>query len=322
MRTRSALARVSLAAAVALLAAPPAPAAAQQALSLDAAARPDLTLSLVAAPNPVPAGGTVTYTLTVRNRRPGTVTTTSGLTAAGGAPTQAAADVRVVQHLPAGITFRSASGDSGFACTFAAPTVTCTGGTVAPDGAATITVAATAHPFSLPRVSTASADPLNALAERDETNNGASVSVAIGLPDLLVAGVEYATRPHCVVPGPDGCLAAAGWDLVRTVTVRNAGLADATDVRLDVEAGWDYYPGAWVGIAAPDGFSCVTTSSSDYDHAWRCTGGGVPPGGAVAFKVSHRTPPIAGIVTDVALDPAGAILESNESNNFTRAICS
>jgi hypothetical protein len=56
MRTRSALARLSLAAAAALLAAPPAPAAAQQALSLDAAARPDLTLSLVAAPNPVRAG--------------------------------------------------------------------------------------------------------------------------------------------------------------------------------------------------------------------------------------------------------------------------
>jgi hypothetical protein len=304
--TRAARRSAPLLFALALLAAGLPKATAAQGLTIDT--RPDLTLGLVASPNPVPAGETVTYTLTVRNRRPGGGFTTTGSLI----PTQTATGVRVVHNLPSGITFQSATVEAGFTCAFAAPAVTCTGGTIAPDRAATIRIAATAHPFSLPRVSTAAVDPLNTILERDESNNGASVSVAIGLPDLTPSiernvetvysyGVPIARR------------------LEHVVTVHNTGPAAATGVTADLTLWWR--DGGGPGISATGGLTCTRTDGGTgwqiAWQSWRCRDGTVPAGGAATITVRSLFGlgwgPEAAL--EVVVDPVVAVLESNEGNN-------
>jgi len=82
----------------------------------------DLALTMADAPDPVPAKGTVTYTLHVANH------------GAGSAPGAA-----VVDTLPAGVTLASVSAG----CAAAGATVTCELGTLAPGAGATVTIAVT-----------------------------------------------------------------------------------------------------------------------------------------------------------------------------------
>jgi uncharacterized repeat protein (TIGR01451 family) len=68
----------------------------------------DLSVSQIAAPDPVLSGGNLTYTLSVNNAGP-----------------DAAYDLTLVDTLPAGTTFQGASG-TGWACSHNSGTVTCT----------------------------------------------------------------------------------------------------------------------------------------------------------------------------------------------------
>jgi uncharacterized repeat protein (TIGR01451 family) len=81
----------------------------------------DLSLTIDDAPDPVSAKGSVTYTLHVANAGPGS-----------------APGVAVVDTLPAGLTFSSASAG----CSQAAGTVTCDLGTMVPGATATVTITA------------------------------------------------------------------------------------------------------------------------------------------------------------------------------------
>ncbi len=74
----------------------------------------------------VAPGGTITYTLLVTNTGP-----------------SSASFVTVTDNLPAGVTYVSASG-SGWSCSFSAPTVTCTAGTLSVGAAPAIQIVATA----------------------------------------------------------------------------------------------------------------------------------------------------------------------------------
>ena len=277
----------------------PSSAAAQSAIDT----RPDLSLSVTASPNPVPAGAQVTYTLTVRNGQ-------------GGGFFAPANGLRVVHNLPPGIGFQSATADHGFSCTFAAPAVTCTGGSLSSQATATIAVLATTYPSALPRVSTAAVDPLNAIDERNESNNGASVSVGIGLHDL-VAGIEYSTRELCVLRLPDGLCLRYATVLDRTVTVRNDGVADASPSVVDIDVAWLSYGNNTAWISAPAGWWCVETANEAYSERWRCTKSSpMAAGSSATFVATHFYPPSLGLVTEVQLDPQVALLESNEGNNF------
>jgi hypothetical protein len=264
--------------------------------------RPDLSVSVAASPNPVPAGTRVTYTLTVRNGQ-------------GGGFFATASGVRVVLNLPSGIGFQSAFAERGFSCTFAAPAVTCTGGTLPSQATAIIRVIATAYPSGFPRVSTTTVDPLNAIDERNEGNNGASVSVRVGLPDLT-ANIDYATRSVCVLQFPNaGCLRWATL-LDRTVTVRNDGMADAAPVVVDIRIAWLSYGNNSPWLVDPVGWYCTTTEDEAFFHGWRCTTRAMAAGSSATFVASHFYPPNNGLVTEVHIDPQVAVLETDDSNNF------
>jgi hypothetical protein len=265
--------------------------------------RPDLSLTLSASPNPVPAGSTVTYTLTVRN-------------GSGGGFFAPANAIGAVLNLPSGIGFQSATADHGFTCSFAAPAVTCTGGSLSSQAAATIRVTATAFPSGFPRVSTAAVDPRNTIDERNETNNGTSVSVNVGLPDLA-ASIDYATRTVCVLRLPNGVCFRTATVLERTVTVRNDGVADAAPAVVDINIAWLSYGNNSPWLSAPIGWWCQETANEAYSHRWRCTRTSPMPAGTSAeFIATHFYPPTLGLVTEVQLDPQVAVLESNEGNNF------
>jgi hypothetical protein len=224
--------------------------------------------------------------------------------------------VRVVHNLPAGIGFQSASGDRGFTCTFAAPAVSCTGGTLPSQASAAITILGTAWPSGFPRVSTAAVDPLNAIDERNERNNGVSVSVAIGLPDLT-AGIEYSTRSVCVLSFPGGVCFRRASVLDRTVAVRNEGVAEAAPVTVDiVDVAWQDNGSGSPWLSAPAGWWCVETVDEPTSRRWRCTRPALAAGGSPAFVATQFYPHSFGLVTEVQLDPQVAVLESNESNNF------
>src|SRR5439155_402859 len=88
-------------------------------------AQADLSITKTDNPDPVNAGATLTYTVTVTNGGPST-----------------AANVQVTDNLPAGVTFQSASG-TGWTCMQAGGVVTCTRGSVVPGGAPPIAITVT-----------------------------------------------------------------------------------------------------------------------------------------------------------------------------------
>src|SRR5207247_8422340 len=83
-------------------------------------AQADLSITKTDNPDPVNAGATLTYTVTVTNGGPST-----------------AANVQVTDNLPPGVTFQSASG-TGWTCVQAGGVVTCHRGLVAPGRAPAI----------------------------------------------------------------------------------------------------------------------------------------------------------------------------------------
>src|SRR3989441_1136658 len=88
-------------------------------------AQADLSITKTDNPDPVNAGATLTYTVTVTNGGPST-----------------AANVQVTDNLPAGVTLQSASG-TGWTCMQAGGVVTCTRGSVVPGGAPPIAITVT-----------------------------------------------------------------------------------------------------------------------------------------------------------------------------------
>jgi uncharacterized repeat protein (TIGR01451 family) len=151
-------------------------------------------------PTTVRAGGRLVYTLSVTNHGPSTAQTVS-----------------VVDTLPAGVTFVSASG-TGWSCTHAANvSVTCTrsalvSGATAPD--ITVAVAAPSQASSIVNaavVSSASPDP-------DPTNDAASTTTSVtASADLEIAKTGPAT-------------VKAGGRLVYTLSVTNHGPSTAQTV--------------------------------------------------------------------------------------------
>ena len=119
-------------------------------------ALPDLSISLTDAPDPIVVGNTLTYSIQV--------------SAAGAAAT----GIEARFTLPAsGVVFQNAAGDSGFTAAQSAGVVTFTGGSLASGFTATLTVTVTATAVGTLTSGTAVVDPLNAIAESNESNNTA-----------------------------------------------------------------------------------------------------------------------------------------------------
>ena len=259
---------------------------------------PDLSLWIDDAPDPVPSGGTVTYTLTVGNE---------GELRANG--------IVVRQNLPAGTVFQSASG-SGFSCAQAGGVVTCSGGALMPGRTATITTKVTAPVLAAggTLTTTGLADPNGTIREWDEGNNAASATTTVLAPP------PPPLKPDLVVPSmsdaPDPV--ARGAQVTYTFRVRNDGQAAATGVfaYLSSQATFQY-----VSSSSPDGWTCMN-SAGDVPFGVHCWGGSYPggatlqPGQAATVSVTARAPGASGAfpVTATA-DWANTVVESNEGNN-------
>ena len=161
----------------------------------------DLRLAKTASPQPVTAGNLLTYTLTATNDGPN--------------PAVAA---RVVDTLPSGVTFVSASPAQG-SCSAAAPQVTCQLGTVPSGGSVAITVVVRVRSdvsaAGLTNVAAVSADT----SDPDTTNNSASAS------STIVRSADLAITKTTSTPAP-----VPGTDVVYTLTATNNGPSDATSV--------------------------------------------------------------------------------------------
>lgn len=122
--------------------------------------RPDLLIS-VQGPAQIGEQQNITYNLTVNN--------------AGNAH---ATEVTVINTLPNGFTFQSASGSSLFVCANTPPgslTITCTGGRVNSGTNATITINAKSGSDPGPFKNTAVVDPYDEIAESNDLNNTGSL---------------------------------------------------------------------------------------------------------------------------------------------------
>lgn len=132
----------------------------------------DLTITKQASATTVAPGGTLTYSLVVSN------------TGAVGASNIVVRDI-----LPAGFTVTSATGGGGFTTTPATGgTVTFSGGTLAPNASATLTITGTAPNTTGPLQNTAVVDPEGAITESNEANNTATFAVTI-TPTPVPTGV-------------------------------------------------------------------------------------------------------------------------------------
>src|SRR5947209_6327774 len=130
----------------------------------------DLSITKTDNPDPVNAGATLTYTVTVTNGGPST-----------------AANVQVTDNLPAGVTFQSASG-TGWTCMQAAGVVTCTRGSVVPGGAPPITITVTP---ALCGTITNRATVSSTTIDPSAANNTATTSTTVQcLPGKVTGGGE------------------------------------------------------------------------------------------------------------------------------------
>jgi uncharacterized repeat protein (TIGR01451 family) len=164
----------------------------------------DVSMAVTDAPDPVPAGGILTYTIETLNAGPAS-----------------AAQVTVTDLLPAGLTFLSATPSQG-TCTEEEGLVTCTLGGLAPAAAATIVldVIAESPGTVVNEVHGSALEP-----DPDASDNVAVASTTVDpSTDLADLAVNVVDEPDPVKRGEI---------LTYTVEAGNAGTSDATEVRLE-----------------------------------------------------------------------------------------
>jgi uncharacterized repeat protein (TIGR01451 family)/fimbrial isopeptide formation D2 family protein len=153
----------------------------------------DLTINKTG-PTSVAPSTAMTYTLTVNNI--GTANATG---------------VKVIDTLPAGVTFVSTTQTSLFTCANLLGTVTCTGGAVNAGQNGTIGINVLSPPTAASLTNTAVVDPDNTISETNELNNtSAAVFTQVGstpppAPKLSIQKVDAETcgAAWCTGAGPD-----------------------------------------------------------------------------------------------------------------------
>ena len=160
----------------------------------------DLSITKSDTPDPVAAGGALTYTLSVANAGPSD-----------------ARNVSVQDVLPAGVTFGSATPSQG-SCSEASGTVTCDLGTIADGGSATIAIAVTPTiDGSLSNTATVS----STTTDPTPGNNSSTASTTVTPVADVSVSVSDSSDP-----------ANAGTQLTYTYVIGNAGPSSAASVGL------------------------------------------------------------------------------------------
>lgn len=163
----------------------------------------DLSISKSASPDPVMAGETLTYTVTVSNAGP-----------------DDAPDVAITDILPANVTFQSATASQG-SCQHNAGTVNCMFGTVANGGSASATIMVVPQvPGDLSNTATVAAGNDDPAPDDNTSTVTTTVEAATTSSDLSI-GLSASPDPVTV-----------GETLTYTVMVNNGGPDDAPDVTM------------------------------------------------------------------------------------------
>ena len=191
----------------------------------------DLSITKTDSPDPVSAGGTITYTITVNNNGPDSVT-----------------NVQVVDTLPVEATFVSATG-TNWTCSDSAGVVTCTldsnscSGTIPP-----IYITVTAPSPSSEITITNSATVYGSPNDPNTVNNSVSATTTVNAVPIPVTDLSITKTD---APDP----VDASGELVYTLSVFNAGPGSATNVRVT-----DNLPAGVNGVAyisaGGSGWSC------------------------------------------------------------------
>lgn len=274
---------------------------------------PDLSVALTGTPATADAAVIVTYTLTVTNHATyRNVCRRDPLTlryVCGPEPTSSDAGGVVLQvNWGGGAQFFGASGDSGFGCVGSATQLTCANGTI-PAGASGHVTLQLRMPNAAASVAlSAAVDPFGAISERDETNNGATLTTTVLAPT--------GNRPdlNCSVTGPDTFDGRSGVDY--NLFLRNMGPVAAGNVTIQLFAPLST---RLLSLTPSNGFSCYFLSGANQPLLLQCVGGSIPAWGSafMSIRVSPGTQLPSGtpMTMSVTMDPQNVIPELFENNN-------
>jgi uncharacterized repeat protein (TIGR01451 family) len=240
---------------------------------------PDLIVSKTDSPDPVPLGGTVTYTINV-----------------GNIGTLEESDIEVEDVLPASFTNIATTVSGGFTATVTGNVVRFTGGSLAAGASTNLTISATAI-STVPLVTnTVEVDPDDISFESNETNNTDSETTTVAAPDLTITKTG---SPDPVV---------LGGTLTYNLKVSNIGNGDATGVVVQ-----DNLPGTLTNIVAT-GASGFTVNQAGSVVTF--SGGTLAAGASVDLVIKGTaTSTINSLLNTAVVDPSDAIAEFNETNN-------
>jgi uncharacterized repeat protein (TIGR01451 family) len=240
----------------------------------------DLSLAMTESPNPVAAGGTVTYSLAVTNHGPG-----------------ASSGVSVTDTVPTGATFVSASG-TDWSCNAAGGIVTCTNATIADGATSTIALLLTAPTQGGTLVNSATVTAMT--PDPSATNNAASTSTTVNAAGDLAIAVSSTPNPVLV----NGTLSYA-------IDVNNIGPDDASGVTVT-----DQLPAGNVTFVSATGSGWTCAASG---QVVTCTRASLLVGAAptITIKVTSAdatTLTDSATVTSTSSDP---VLSNNTGSTMT-----
>ena len=288
----------------------------------------DLSTTITANLGTVNATGAVTYTVVIANpaqyKRVCAIDPDTHRPACEMVVNSLGASAVVVEvRLPTGMTAANPTGDSGFGCAVlnGGTLVRCSNGSIAAEDAGRISVPARAPNVGGAVTVTAVADPGNAIAERNEGNNSASVALTVrppvntNLPDLfaIVSSAQASFDGRNPVD----------FD----VRIYNFGPVDAPNVTLEYRALYPSVVGTPSFLPYNGAISCPFIVGADgFFDGVRCNNLYVPAYNSVLMKlrmiprgtVGHALPlpPGTNYVVYGTLDPDNTLLELNEINNL------
>jgi uncharacterized repeat protein (TIGR01451 family) len=266
---------------------------------------------LGAAGEPVAPNGTVTYAMVVANTG-----------------TEQAFNVEVQDTLPAGARYIGATGTGGFECSNAAEVVTCTGGSLAPNGTLgstqEITIKAFAPPAPGKYTDQAIVNPNHEIPEADEANNTETVETVVEVPKksggngtYIDLAVKASAKPNPEAKPPDTVLPDG--PVTYTLTVTDAGSATAA---YSVETDDSLPTGAtFVSAKGSNGDTCELAGDG---RTVKCLGATISPTtpDTITIVVDARNessgPPGGAIYVgpnEAIVNPNNEIPESDTENN-------
>ncbi|WLT40264.1 DUF11 domain-containing protein (plasmid) [Synechocystis sp. B12] len=224
-------------------------------------------------PATVAAGAPISWTITGNNAGPSVAT-----------------NVTVTDNVPAGVTGITASG-TGWSCSIAAQTVTCTRPSLAVGAAPAITISGTAPTTAQTLVNTCAATS----AEPDPTPGGSCEATTIVQPVVDLSIVKSDSADPVV----------AGAALSYQLDVANAGPSAASTVTVS-----DTLPSGYTATAASGtGWSCSIAGQNI-----SCTRPSLAVGSAPAITITGTAPTTAGTILNTA-SVSSPETDSNPGNN-------